>query len=179
MTDAQSERKSRSHARPRCLVCKKCFSPDPRVGHRQKYCSNKTCQSKRQCLHDAAWLAKPENIRFRALYQRRWRENNPEHLKLWRKTHPESVRQNRRFMRGYMQRKRRQPLFEKTRQIHLQVTKDKGDMYVNRRNTWIFLRLRRQGRWSRALADGYACRRIRSDPVRLPQGRLYKLSGSA
>jgi len=121
-------------------------------------------------------LANPENIRFRALYQRRWREDNPEYLKLWRKNHPQAVQENREFMRDHMRQKRRRPLFEKTRQIHLQLIKDKGDMYINRRKTWIFMRLKRQGRWSKALASGYTCGRIRSDQVRLPQGRLYKIS---
>lgn len=127
--------RARLPTRKKCLICKRMFTPDPRVGQRQQYCSNKKCQSKRQRLHEAVWLAKSENIRFRAIYQRRWREDNPEYLKEWRKTHPESVQQNCEFMREYMRKKRQLVLFEKTRQIHLQIAKDKRDKYVNRKNT--------------------------------------------
>ena len=176
MTNAQNKQ-ARPRIRKKCLVCKRMFTPDPRVGQRQQYCSDKKCQSKRQRLHEAVWLAKPENDRFRAIYQRRWREDNPKYLKEWRKAHPESVQQNCEFMREYMREKRQLAMFEKTRQIHLQIAKDKGDMYVNRKNTWILLRLRRQGIWSKALARVYAKGRIKTDSVQLPRGWLYKVSG--
>jgi hypothetical protein len=178
MTDIPIHKKNHP-ARKQCLACKRMFTPDPRIGQRQKYCSNKKCQSKRQRLHDATWLGKPENTIFRALYQRRWREDNPEYLKEWRRSHPESVQRNCDFMREYMREKRQLALFEKTRQIHLQITKDKGVMYVNGMNTWILLHLRRQGIWSKALALGYVNDRIKTGSVRLPQGRLYKVSGVA
>lgn len=103
-------KRARPHTRKKCLVCKRMFTPDPRIGQRQQYCSNKKCQSKRQRLHEAVWLAKPENIRFRAIYQRRWREDNPEYLKEWRKTHPEFVKRNCEFMRKYMREKRHGPV---------------------------------------------------------------------
>ena len=179
MTDNPSENLPHHSARPRCLACKKRFTPDPRVGPRQKYCSNKKCQARRQRLHETTWLEKPENTKFRVAYQRRWREDNPDYLEGWRQKHPQAVRRNREFMREHMRRKRSQPLFEKTRQWRLEVVKDKGDMYVNRMNTWVLLRLRRQGIWSKALSMGYACGRTRSEPVRLPKGRLYKVSGGA
>lgn len=175
MTSVQINQ-TQHHVRKKCFACKRMFTPDPRVGQRQQYCSNKKCQSKRQRLHETVWLAKPENIRFRALYQRRWREDNPEYLKEWRKVHPEAVQRNCELMREYMRQRRQLALFEKTRQIHLQIAKDKGDMYVNRKNTWILLHLRRQGIWSKALALGYANGRKRIGPVRLPRGRLYKIS---
>lgn len=170
------EKGPRNSTRPKCMACKKRFTPDPRVGSRQKYCSNKACQCKRQRFHEATWLAEPENIKFRKAYQLWWRKDNPDYLEDWRKKHPQAVRRNREFMREHMRRKRQAILFEKTRQWRSEVVKDQGDMYVSRGNTWLLLRLRRQGRWSKALISGYACGRIRSDPVRLPRGRLYNIT---
>ena len=36
--------------RKKCLACNKKFTPDPRVGQRQEYCSKEECQILRQRL---------------------------------------------------------------------------------------------------------------------------------
>ncbi len=165
------------HTRRQCPACKKKFTPDFRVGQRQQYCSNKECQSLRQRLNERSWLKEEENQKFRAAQQRRWRRRHPEHLKQWRKKHPESVRRNREFMREHMRRKRQKHLFEKSKEWHSQVIKDKGDIYMSRGNTWVLARLKRAGILSKAMGCGYAYGRIRTGSVRLPRGRLYKVSG--
>jgi hypothetical protein len=164
--------------RKQCLACKKKFTPDPRVGERQKYCSKAECQILRQRLNEDSWLKKEENQKFRAAQQRRWRKNNPEHLTQWREEHPESVRRNREFMREYKRREREDILFEKSKEWNLQVTRDKGVIYMCRGNTWILTRLKRAGRLSKAMDGWYAYGHVRLGlgSVRLPQGRLYKVT---
>ena len=41
-----------------CAICRKWFEPDPRVGDRQRVCSDPECQRKRQAQNQAAWLAR-------------------------------------------------------------------------------------------------------------------------
>ena len=41
-----------------CLVCNKIFTPDPRVGGRQKVCKELYCQQERKKLAQKAWLLK-------------------------------------------------------------------------------------------------------------------------
>ena len=41
-----------------CMVCKKSFIPDPRVGDRQKVCKNLHCQRQRKKLAQKQWLLK-------------------------------------------------------------------------------------------------------------------------
>jgi len=40
-----------------CLVCKEIFTPDPRVGDRQKVCKKLTCQLERKRLAQKRWVA--------------------------------------------------------------------------------------------------------------------------
>ena len=41
-----------------CMICKKPFIPDPRVGDRQKVCKNLHCQRQRKKLAQKQWLLK-------------------------------------------------------------------------------------------------------------------------
>jgi len=41
-----------------CMICKKSFIPDPRVGDRQKVCKNLHCQRQRKKLAQKQWLLK-------------------------------------------------------------------------------------------------------------------------
>ena len=163
--------------RKQCLACKKKFTPDPRVGQRQEYCSKEECQTLRQRLNERSWVKEEENLKWRSAQQKRWRTSHPEHLKQWREDHPESVRRNREFIREHMRRKRQDFLFEKSKEWNLQVTKDKGVIYMSRGNTWVLTRLKRAGRLPKAMNSWYAHGHIRSGSVRLPRGRLYKVSG--
>jgi hypothetical protein len=160
----------------RCLSCKKKFIPDHRVGPRQKYCSRKECQSKRQNINEYAWIANPENQRFLKAKRSRWRKKNPEYLEKWRQKHPESVRRNREFMQEYQRRRRQGKMFEKTKEMTLQVVKNKGVVYASRGNTWVLMRLKRPLRWTKTISAGYASKRVRTGKVRRPQGRLHDIS---
>jgi hypothetical protein len=160
----------------RCLSCKKKFLPDPRVGARQKYCFRKECQTKRQRLNERAWTANPENQKFLKAKRNKWRKKNPEYLKEWRQKHPKAVRRNREFMQEYQRRRRQDKMFEKTKEMTLQVVKNKGVVYASRGNTWVLMRLKRPLRWTKAMLAGYASKRVRTGKVRRPQGRLHDIS---
>ena len=162
-------------SRPRCLCCKKRFIPDPRVGMRQKYCSNEGCQDQRQRLNEQAWITDPDNQKFLRSKRDKWRKKNPGHLKEWRQEHPESVRRNRKFMQEYQRRRRRSKMFEKTKELTLQVAKSKGVVYASRGKTWILMRLKRPLTSTKGNALGYASKQITKSKVRRPQGRLYNL----
>ena len=161
--------------RPRCPCCKKKFTPDPRVGVRQKYCSSKDCQKKRQRLNEQAWVTNPDNQRFLKAKRARWRKKNPGYLKQWRQKHPRAVRRNREFMQEYQRRKRHSKVFEKTKELSLQIARNKGVMYACRGKTWILMRLRRPLTSTKARTGVYASKQIIKTKVRRPQGRLYKL----
>jgi hypothetical protein len=162
-------------SRLRCPCCKKKFIPDPRVGARQKYCSKKTCQNKRQRLNEQAWTTKPKNKRFLKLKRKKWCKRNPNYLSQWRVSHPESVQSNRKYMKEYQRRKRQFKVFEKTKECALQVAKNKGDVYASRGKTWILMRLKRPLTSTKGNALGYASKQITKSKIRRPQGRLYNL----
>ena len=176
MTNIQIDKKNQP-VRKQCLSCKKKFTPDSRVGQRQKYCSDKECQSKRLRLTKHAWLQKEENKRFRKAQQSRWRKRHPEYLKQWRQKHPESQRRNRDTTAKRMRRQRRVEMFEKSIELRAQVARSKGVIYTNRESTSILLRLKRGCMLSKAWTIGYASKRTDLQPVKLPQGQLYKVSG--
>ena len=178
MTNIRLKNKHSPSIRHKCLACKNVFTPDPRVGSRQKYCSRKECQSKRQRANENTWREDPENHKFLEAQWRGRRASHPDYLKQWRQEHPESVRRNRESMREYQRRRRQGELFETGKEIVLQVIKDKGVVYASRGNTWILMRLKQAGRWTKALRVGYASKRIRSGPVHRPQGRLYDVSSA-
>lgn len=158
-----------------CPSCRKKFTPRTR---QQRYCSSKKCQSKRKRLNRRVWQKKPENQKFIRAQQSRWRKNHPGYMKRWREKHPESVNCNRKQTNVRMRRKRRRELFEKSNSSILQMTGKKGDVFTNLHATFILMRLKRGHSLSKAWRSGYACHRIRSGPVRLPQGRLYKVAGT-
>ena len=164
--------------RPRCLSCKKKFTPDPRTGSRQKYCSHKECQNKRQSRNERAWTANPDNQKFLKAKRDKWRKNNPDYLKEWRQKHPESVRRNRKFMQEYQRRKRQGMMFEKTKEMASQVVKNKGVVYASRGNTWVLMRLKRPLTSTKAASVVYSSKRMITGKVRRPQGRLYDLSSA-
>ena len=172
MTHTQRNNKT-THLR--CISCKKKFTPDPRVGQRQKYCSDKECQIKRQRLNEHAWTSDSKNEEFLKLKRNKWRKKNPEYLKEWRENNPDSVRRNREFMQEYQRRKRQGQMFEKTKEMALQVVKNKGVVYASRGNTWVLMSLKRPLTSTKAISVVYASKRILKGKVRRPQGRLYDL----
>ena len=164
--------------RKQCISCKKRFTPDPRVGLRQKYCSRKECQTKRQKNNERIWTENPDNREFLKVKRRKWLKNNPDYLKEWRENNPDSVQRNREFMREYQRRKRNSVMFEKTKEMTLEVVKNKGVVYASRGNTWLFMSLKRPLTSTKAMSAVYASKRIVKGKVRRPQGRLYDLSSA-
>jgi hypothetical protein len=73
--------------RRRCLCCQKLFGHDPRVRHRQKYCSEPECRAASKQSSQRRWLRKPENHEYFCGEQhvdrvQAWRVRNPGY---WRK----------------------------------------------------------------------------------------------
>ena len=56
----------KSRKRP-CRICRKWFSPDPRVGERQKTCGSQECQKKWHAKKCAEWNSKNASY-FREIY---------------------------------------------------------------------------------------------------------------
>ena len=68
--------------RRRCLCCQKLFGSDPRLRHRQKYCSESDCRAASKRSSQQRWLRKPENHEyFRGAQHvdrvQAWRAQNP------------------------------------------------------------------------------------------------------
>ena len=66
-----------------CRICRKWFHPDPRVGDRQRTCSSKECQRKRQLENMVSWRRRhPEypikhRMRLRELKDKRGEAVDP------------------------------------------------------------------------------------------------------
>ena len=76
----------------KCLCCQLFFEVDPRIGQRQRYCSEPDCQRASKTASQAAWLSKPHNQDY---------FRDPVHVarvQAWRTQHP-----------GYSRAKRRTP----------------------------------------------------------------------
>jgi hypothetical protein len=72
--------------RPKCLCCRKLFVADPRVGSRQKFCSEPECQKVSKAASQKRWLRKNGNgDLFRGPNEvarvQRWRQDNPGYWK--------------------------------------------------------------------------------------------------
>jgi hypothetical protein len=73
-------------AERRCHYCGRLFVPDPRVGNRQKACSN-TCQRLRKRENNRVFREKnPEYGRApeRYAYLKEWRRKHPNYQRRWR-----------------------------------------------------------------------------------------------
>jgi hypothetical protein len=73
--------------RRRCLCCQKLFSRDPRLRHRQKYCSEPACRAASKQSSQRRWLRKADNNEYFRGEQhvdrvQAWRAKNPGY---WRK----------------------------------------------------------------------------------------------
>ena len=69
----------------KCSHCRRMFLPHPKVGDRQKTCSEDECQQKRKKQNIHKWRRKnPEYFYCRYPNTRDWRKNNPNYQKEWR-----------------------------------------------------------------------------------------------
>lgn len=71
-------------AAKRCCYCGKEFSPDPRVGHRQKACSI-ACQKLRKRENNRAFTEKNPGY-WSSRYEdvKQWRQKHPDYQRRWR-----------------------------------------------------------------------------------------------
>jgi hypothetical protein len=65
-----------------CRHCQRGFVPDPRAGHRQRYCRTPECRQASKRAAQAKWLGQPKNASYfqgpgNALRVRLWRAANP------------------------------------------------------------------------------------------------------
>lgn len=68
-----------------CEICHVAFTPDPRVGERQRACRQLSCQLQRKRRAQKNWLAKnPEAFRGRYPKLKQWLANHPGYLKNYR-----------------------------------------------------------------------------------------------
>ena len=75
-----------------CKYCGKLFTPDPRVGDRQKCCGSPICKAERKKDADRNWRKKNPNY-FKGRYE--------SYLKAWLKKHPG-------YLKAYRRRKKLQ-----------------------------------------------------------------------
>ena len=86
--------------RKRCRYCKRLFSPDPRVGERQKTCGDPVCQKAHKAENNTRWRGKnPEYSRNDYPRVKEWLDHHPGYLKEYRQTHPDYVKKNREAQR--------------------------------------------------------------------------------
>jgi len=76
--------------RRQCKPCRKCYHPDPRTPHHQRYGSSAVCQRASQVASQRRWLAQPANQDdFRGTKQvarvQAWRQRHPGYWKKPRK----------------------------------------------------------------------------------------------
>jgi len=66
----------------RCKFCGRYFTPDKRVGDRQKACSRKECQRARKQLAQSNWVKKnPNYFKGRYEYVKEWRAKRKDEQK--------------------------------------------------------------------------------------------------
>ncbi len=70
---------------PTCEICHLAFTPDPRVGERQRACRKLSCQLQRKRRTQKNWLAKnPKAFRDRYPKLKQWLAQHPGYLKNYR-----------------------------------------------------------------------------------------------
>lgn len=80
----------------KCPYCKIRFTPDPRVGKRQKACGKPACKRAMKAENNRSWRQRnPDYYRNDYSRLRAWLEQNPEYLKCYRQSHPEYIEKNR------------------------------------------------------------------------------------
>lgn len=68
-----------------CEICGQPFTPDPRVGNRQRVCKKLSCQQQRKHHAQQKWLAKnPGYFKDRYWYLKEWLTRHPGYLKSYR-----------------------------------------------------------------------------------------------
>jgi len=135
----------------RCLSCNQPFRSHRHVNDRQRYCSNPSCQKKRQRLNEKVWLLRnPACLVVKRRKTKDWFQAHPGYSNKRRRDNPEICRQNRLWTRLRMRELRRVQLFDKTKSILTQLVQRQGDRcYLTRGFRWLHIRLVNPSQWSR------------------------------
>jgi len=68
-----------------CEVCHEVFTPDPRVGQRQRVCGKSNCKRERKRRAQQSWLQRnPYYFKGRYSYLKEWLQTHPDYLKNYR-----------------------------------------------------------------------------------------------
>jgi len=83
-------------SKPKKCFCGAIIIPDKKVGSRQKTCGSEDCQRELKRRNNARWRkSNPDNWLNDYARVKAWLDAHPGHLKGFRKSHPEYVRQGR------------------------------------------------------------------------------------
>lgn len=92
----------------RCPYCRKRFTPDPRVGKRQKSCGARACQRALNRENSARWRQEhPDCCHGDYPRVKLWLQKHPGYLKRYRQSHPAYVEHNRKAQRLRDRRRKR------------------------------------------------------------------------
>ena len=92
----------------RCLSCNQPFRPYRHVNDKQRYCTNPTCQKKRQRLNEKVWLLRnPACLVVKRRKTKDWFQAHPDYSRKRRCDNPEVCQQNRLWTRLRMRELRR------------------------------------------------------------------------
>ena len=108
--------------RKRCQHCLSLFVPDPRARGRQTYCSRPSCQNKRQRLNERGWRMKnPDSLAYQQSQSRAWHKAHPDYSRKRRAADSRLVLRNRRQTRQWMRDFRFISLFDKSKEMIMQI----------------------------------------------------------
>jgi len=172
-TKAQS--KKGPWRRKRCVGCEDLFEPDYRTKGKQRYCSKKACQKKRQRANEKCWHKRNKEKQNECV--RNWNKKNPGYSRKRRGNNPKINQENLEQTRERMQKIRATRTFDKSKLIVWQLTGNKEDKcYLARGGKWVFLRLTKASPFTRGDFMRHNCDRINRVVNVLPKGKIYELS---
>ena len=162
----------------RCQACHQLFDPDPRTKGKQRYCSQESCQKKRQRKNERNWRRQnPKCLQRQYEFTRLWYKAHPDYSRRRREKDPYLLRANREQTRRRMQKIRQKRRFDKSKVILTLLADIKADKcYLARGYRWLHIRLTKASPLtaSRLMWNNQA--NIKRILNRLPRGRLYDLS---
>lgn len=164
--------------RKRCPHCLSLFVPDPRAGGRQRYCSKPSCQNKRQRLNERGWRMKnPDSLAYQQSQSRAWHKAHPDYSRKRRADDPDLVQRNRRQTRQWMRDFRFISLFDKSKEMIMQIVGGEKDKSCLVCGQWLFLRLTKASPLSKPWRVRHTGKKLKQITHPLPRGRPYDLSG--
>ncbi len=164
--------------RKRCKSCHELFDCDPRTKGKQKYCSQRECQGKRQRFNEQDWrLRNPDCLAYQREESRKWHKDHPDYSRQRRANCPEFLQCNRDQTRVRMQKLRGEKMFDKSKVILTQLTGGKeDDCYLTQGGKGLYVRLTKASPLSKTGSLRDNRQRFKRIVHRLPRGRLYDLS---